>query len=157
MSLVTSAFFSILLNGVPSGTFKPSRGIRQGDPLSPFLFILMEEGLGRSIVASWKSNDIIGLRIHSLSSKQTHQQFVDDTMLMGHPSVQDVLRFKKYPMEFGKASRLETNDHKYEVFFFNMPRITRQNIYRMLGFQESSLPSKYLGTPLVNSLVKRGS
>jgi len=52
MALVTTANCSILLNGSPSRTFRPSKGLRQGYPLSSFLFILMMEGLGRAIISA---------------------------------------------------------------------------------------------------------
>ena len=49
LSLITTTFFSVFIKGVPYKPFNPSRGIRQGDPLSPFIFILMSEGLGRML------------------------------------------------------------------------------------------------------------
>jgi len=81
MALVTSTSFSILLNGTPSRTFTPSRGLRQGDPLSPFLFILMMEGLGRVIKMANAEGKIQGIKLTTDGEANTHQQFVDDTML----------------------------------------------------------------------------
>eukprot|EP00253_Pinus_taeda_P002455 PITA_02455 len=63
MVLVTTASCSILLNDSPSKTFKPTRGLKQGDPLSPFLFILMMEGLGRAIITTKEEGRIQGLRL----------------------------------------------------------------------------------------------
>eukprot|EP00253_Pinus_taeda_P023924 PITA_23924 len=73
--------FSISVNGSPSEIFTPSRGLRQGDPLSPFLFILMMEGLGRTIKKAKVSGKIKGLHLTENNQALTHQQFVDDTML----------------------------------------------------------------------------
>ena len=157
MNLVSLALFSILVNGASGGLIKPSRGIRQGDPLSPFLFILMAKGFGRSISAMQDNNDIIELRVHWREDTQTHQQFVDDTMLMGYPSIQEARKIKDYLSNFGKASGLETKSKNSQVFFFHTPRISRRNICCRLGFHDISLPSKYMGIPLGNSIATNGS
>jgi hypothetical protein len=79
-NLTSSALFSILVNGVPSRPFSPTRGIRQGDPLSPFLFIIMEEGLSRSIKAHHiQSYTLLGLSLNGISPPISHSQFMDDT------------------------------------------------------------------------------
>lgn len=71
-SLISSSFFSILVNGIPSHPFSSSRGIRHGDPLSPFLFVLMAEGLGRHINQARLAQQIKGISIHN-SPAITHQ------------------------------------------------------------------------------------
>eukprot|EP00253_Pinus_taeda_P029155 PITA_29155 len=110
MALVTTASYSILLNGSPSKTFKPTRGNRQGDPLCPFLFILMMEGLGRAIRATKEEGQIQGTEVSLTKSK---------------------------------------------IFFFNTDMWIRRNLSRILGFQRDSLPSKYLGVPLTNKLLRK--
>jgi len=62
-SLITTPYFSILVNGTPTKTFNASRGIRQGDPLSQFLFILAAEGLSRYLKKERIAKKIKGLRL----------------------------------------------------------------------------------------------
>eukprot|EP00253_Pinus_taeda_P014307 PITA_14307 len=104
MALVTSASFSILVNGSPSEIFIPSRGLRQGDPLSPLLFILMMEGLGRCIMHAKETGQIKGLQLSDDGQALTHQQFVDDTMLQGIPTVKEALVYKQILWDFSMAS-----------------------------------------------------
>ena len=63
MRCVSTAFFSILLNGQLSRKFLPSRGLRQGDPLSPFLFILCAEGLSTLLRDAEAKKEIHGVKI----------------------------------------------------------------------------------------------
>jgi len=155
-NLLSSSFFSILINGIPSPTFRPSRGIRQGDPLSPFLFVILAEGLGRSIKAAILSRKLRGLSIHQAPAV-SHQQFVDDNMIFGHPSIQEARTFKSILDSFSKASGALINKVKSQVFFFNTPPYTQRAITRILGFSMASLPSNYLGAPLIASALKHSS
>ena len=73
LALTSSPFFSILINGVPSSTFKPSCGIHQGDSLYPFFFILMVEGLSCHTHATFLSGKIQGLYLHIPYLQHTHE------------------------------------------------------------------------------------
>eukprot|EP00253_Pinus_taeda_P009017 PITA_09017 len=148
MALVTSSSFSILVNGSPSELLLPSKGLRQGDPLSPFLFILMMEGLGRSTKHARVMGRIQGLQISDNGQVLTHQQFVDDTMLQGIPMVKEAFAYKQILNDFVKATGMEVNLTKSKVFFFNIHIAIQRNVNRILGFQRESIPSKYLGVSL---------
>lgn len=119
MALVTTTIFSILLNGAPSKTFTPSRGLRQGDLLSPFLFVLMMEGLGRAIKMANDKGRIQGIRLTLDGEVNTHQQFVDDTMLQGIPTVRKARAIKEILDNFAMAVGTEVSPKKSKVFFFN--------------------------------------
>ena len=134
MALVTTANCSILLNGSPSKTFKPTRGLRQGNPLSPFLFILMMEGLGRAIKAAKEEGRIQGPRLTQGGDMVTHQQFVNDTMLQGTPTVKEAKAFKQILSEFARSAGREVSLTKSKIFFFNTNIAIQRNISRILGF-----------------------
>eukprot|EP00253_Pinus_taeda_P010493 PITA_10493 len=147
-NLISSPHFSILVNGSPSKTFNASRGIRQGDPLSPFLFILAAEGLGRFIKQERAANRIKGLQIWGNNLPLTHQQFVDDIMLFGEPTVREVRHLRRILDLFAEASGLEINKDKSCIFIFNTIDQVKSHLIRILGFKRGELPTKYLGNVL---------
>lgn len=155
-SLISFAFFSILINGIPSKPFSPTRGIRQGDPLSPFLFVLMAKGLGRLIKHALLSQHLKGLSLHNTPAI-THQQFMDDNMLFGYPSIQEAASFKSILKVFSDASGTSINKAKSQIFFFHISPIIQRVVAHILGFSITSLPSKYLGAPLIDSAIKHAS
>lgn len=93
--MVGTLVMSILLNDTLSEAFTPSRGLRQGDPLSPFLFILAAEGLGRLVKAQVSREQIKGLQICGEDISVSHQQFVDDVMLYGQATLKEAQRIIK--------------------------------------------------------------
>ena len=93
MSCVTSASFFVLINGQPSQLFGASRGLRQGDPLSPYLFIIMAKGLGRFIKHQVSQNSIQGWRWGNGLPSLSHLQFVDDSALVGLARIKEAKAF----------------------------------------------------------------
>ena len=75
MVCVKTVTYSILVNGEPKELIHPSRGLRQGDPLSPFLFLLCTEGLHGLIKKAANNGDITGFRLCKQGPKLTHLFF----------------------------------------------------------------------------------
>lgn len=78
---------SILLNNEPSGFFNPSDGQHQGDPLSPFLFILCMEVLSRRLVYMQDQESLVGLKLGQSFPKINHLFFADDTVFFFMPTL----------------------------------------------------------------------
>ena len=81
MSCVTTPSFSILVNGKAYGMIHPSRGIRQGDPLSPYLFLFCAEGFTTLLTQAKSEGRIKGLSICRAAPKVTNLMFADDSLL----------------------------------------------------------------------------
>jgi hypothetical protein len=81
MKCVTSVSFSILINGQPSREFYPQRGLRQGDPLSPYLFIICADVLSGLISQAQTTHLIHGVKIAPMASEISHLLFADDSLM----------------------------------------------------------------------------
>jgi len=111
MACVTSVSFAVLVNGSPSFFFHGSRGLRQGFPLSPLLFLLIIEGLSRTISLDKDCGDIRGVRVsnnHSL----THLLFVDGVLLFGMNCALEWRRYHQIFKDFCDATGMEINLNK---------------------------------------------
>jgi hypothetical protein len=110
---VGTAMTYVLVNGSPTGEFPMERGLRQGDPLSPFLFLLAAEGLNVMMRALVESSIFTG---YSASNRSTvaisHLQFADDTLLMGVKSWTNIRALRGVLVLFDEVSRLKVNFHK---------------------------------------------
>ena len=76
-----SVSFSVMINGEPHGFFHPSRGLHQGDPLSPYLFLLCAEGLHSLIQQATDNGELRGVSLCKEGPKITHLFFADDSLL----------------------------------------------------------------------------
>ena len=145
MGCISSANFSILVNGSPSSFFTASHGIRQGCPLSP-LFILVIEGLILLIEDAKFNGRIRGIKI-SPQLFLTHLLFVDDVILFGLGSFEEWMAFKVILYTFCEASSMHINMDK-SCFLHNvldanlLCRITGLLPYR---FEHLNQGFNYLG------------
>ena len=98
MSMITSVSFSVLFNGERLESFSPSRGIRQGDPISPYLFLIAAEGLPCLLKHSSQSLVLGGIKVAPTAPVVNHLLFADDSLLLFKSSVQGQMRFQTYLM-----------------------------------------------------------
>lgn len=77
------AIVSVLINGSPTTEFRMKRGIRQGYPLSPFLFLIVAKALSMMMKEATSNNIFRGCRLGESNLEVSHLQFADDTLILG--------------------------------------------------------------------------
>ena len=117
MECITSASYSILINGEPHRNIKASRGLRQGNPLSPYLFFMCTEGLHGLINKAASNGDIKGVSICRNGPKLTHLLFADDSLIFCRAKEDKCLKLSEILAAYERASGQQLNRAKTTLFF----------------------------------------
>ncbi|CAJ2657203.1 unnamed protein product [Trifolium pratense] len=148
MKCVTTVTFSILINGHPSIEFQPQRGIRQGDPLSPYLFIICADVLSGLITKAQKEHSIHGVKIAPGAPEISHLLFADDSLFFCRATTGEVNTISNIIQTYQEASGQLVNLTKSEmVFSKGVPNTIKDDISKILPIQILDHFSKYLGMP----------
>ncbi|KAI5338965.1 hypothetical protein L3X38_018237 [Prunus dulcis] len=147
MNCITSTSFSVLVNGSPSGYFTPSRGIRQGDPLSPYIFILCMEPFIRhcnSLALVSKTN--VGILSSPRGVRISNLVFADDCLIFDKATPVAARNINKLLLSFSEVSGQNLNLHKSTVYFSNnVAASSRANVSNILPIQHKATIGRYLG------------
>ncbi|GKE22393.1 putative RNA-directed DNA polymerase, eukaryota, reverse transcriptase zinc-binding domain protein, partial [Tanacetum coccineum] len=145
---LSNARSSVLVNGSPTNEFEIFRGLRQGDPLSPFLFILVMEVLHAITRKSVGLGLFKGASVGQGNLNISHLMYVDDVIFMGewsHSNIQNLLRMLRC---FYLVSGLKINVHKSNILGVYVPIQDAEVMAKSVGCGVASFPLKYLGVPV---------
>lgn len=150
LACIRTCMFSVKVNGALEGYFAAKSGLRQGDPLSPYLFVIAMEvltvclkkfALSTDFKYHWKTKD----------PSITHIIFADDILLFSRGDVDSVNVLLNGVKVFSEISGLKVNPEKSAVFFGNVNQENRESILTATGFAQGNFPVTYLGLPLITS------
>jgi Reverse transcriptase (RNA-dependent DNA polymerase) len=151
--LLKTSSSRILLNDETTPTFTHKRGLRQGDPMSPLLFIIAVDVLQRMIHAA---NTMLP---HTLTSKIQEPivalQYADDTILVTTIKGQTVRYLMMVLHSFSQTSGLAINFHKSACIPFSVDQVALQSIKELVACPITELPITYLGLPLTTKRLDK--
>ena len=147
---IPTASFSVLINGSPAGFFPSSKGLRQGDPLSPYLFVIGMKALSCLINRAVEGNYLSGNRIKDGRGGDlviSHLLYADDTLIFSEANKDQLKYLSWILMWFEALSGLKINLNKSEIIPIG-PVDNAEELATELGCKIGSLPTSYLGLPL---------
>ena len=148
MQCISTVTYSFLINGSPRGMVSPSRGIRQGDPLSPYIFILCSEVLSGLCNIAQEEGSLKGIKVARGCPRVNHLLFADDTMFFIRASKEAATNLKNILFSYGEASGQDINVDKSAITFSKRtPAALKSNVKDVLNIQNEGGVGKYLGLP----------
>ena len=117
MMCITSVSYSLLINGEPSEKIVPTRGIKQGDPISLYLFLLCSEGLHALIEKAANAGLIRGISLCKNGPRLTHLFFADDSLLFCKALIQECNHIQAILADYEVASGQKLDRDKTTLFF----------------------------------------
>ena len=150
METVTTTSYFVLINGDPRGFINPSRGIKQGNHLSPYLFLMCAEGMSTMLWRAKERKQLQGILSCRNGVQISHLLFTDDSLLFCQASIEEcqqpITILEQYERTLGQA----INRDKTSLFFSKNTRAeVRDTIQGMLGAQVMTDCEKYFGLPMV--------
>ncbi|KAI3463155.1 hypothetical protein Pfo_019818 [Paulownia fortunei] len=145
---IEHCWFSVLINGNSAGFFQSSRGLRQGDPLSPSLFIIAADFLSRSLDTLFQHNK--ELRYHSKGGLNiSHLAYADDVIIFTNSSRMGLRKIIELLRKYAAASGQIINKEKSSfIVSTKCSNLIIQRLQYATGFNFKHLPITYLGGPL---------
>ncbi|KAF7140294.1 hypothetical protein RHSIM_Rhsim06G0103400 [Rhododendron simsii] len=148
MQIVSTVFYTVTANGKNRFSFLPSRGLRQGDPLSPYLFLIIMDVLSVMLCNGIRDNLFNGLKIKRGFPLLSHVMFVDDVLLFVSNGNRGIHNLKNILDQFCIASGQLINFEKSSICFSaNTSQDAKRVICNILNIPIMGADSKYLGLP----------
>lgn len=153
---VDSVTYSFKINDAILGSVRPTRGLRQGDPLSPYLFVLCAQGLSSLITRSVRENFIRGICIARGAPIVSHLFFADDNLVFFKATQSDCENLKNCLVQYERASGQMINYDKSAITFStNTPSPVKESIRLHLNMSVCQGHDVYLGLPTFSLRSKR--
>ena len=150
MACITTPKFSICVTGELAGFFPSKRGLRQGDPLSPFLFLIAMEAFSRSLSKA-ALHPRFDFHPKCKGINFSHICFADDIFIFAKGNETSVEVIMDEMAKFETFSRMQVDKQKSTVFLAGVNDNVKATILNMTRFSMGSLPVKYLGVPLIST------
>ena len=125
------------MNGNAKGWVKASRGLRQGDHLSPFWFTLVADVLSRMLLRAEERNLLEGFKVGRNRTRVSHLQFADGTIFFSNTKEEDLQTLKSLLLVFGHISGLKVNLDKSNLFGINLDQNHLSRLVELLDCKAS--------------------